>query len=187
MKTKVRLTRRSLLKKLAGAAAASVAAPYIVPASALGAGGQLPPSERITLGIIGTGGRAGAFLGKTPILAVCDVDRTRREKARDRIASRNPGVKAYGDFREVLARDDIDAVVVTTPDHWHCQVAAMAARAGKDVYCEKPLSCNVAESRALVKVIRRQGTVLQVGSQQRSGGHFRFACELVRNGYIGQV
>ena len=178
------LTRRELLRR-ATAGAAAVAVPYVLTSDALGAEGKLPASERITLGVIGTGGRAGGFLGKEPILAICDVDAQRREKAKARV--RTKGCTATGDFREILARPDIDAVVITAPDHWHCQISAMAARAGKDVYCEKPLTSHISEGRALAEVIDRYGTVFQTGSQQRSDGKFRLACELVRNGRIGEL
>ncbi len=178
------LTRRQLLRR-AAAGTAAVATPYILTSGALGGEDQLPASERITLGVIGTGGRAGAFLGKEPILAICDVDAERRKKAKARV--RTDGCAVCSDFREILAREDIDAVVITAPDHWHCQMSAMAAKAGKDVYCEKPLTSYISEGRALAEVVRRYGTVFQTGSQQRSDGKFRLACELVRNGRIGEV
>ncbi len=184
-----KLTRRAFFRKAALGSAAAVAAPYVLTGSALGAPGVEPASDRVTLAIIGTGGRGGNFYRYGPILAVCDVDRTRRQKAIERIGGLTgaTGIKDYNDFREVLARPDIDAVVITAPDHWHCQMSAMAAMAGKDVYCEKPLSAYIRESRNLSDLIAREGTVFQTGSQQRSDEKFRFACELVRNGYIGEV
>jgi predicted dehydrogenase len=186
MKKRNAMTRRELLRR-AAAGAAAVAAPYVLTSHALGAPGTPPASDRVTLAVIGTGGRAGAFLSQSPILAVCDVDGARVQAAKQRVGGDDPGVKAYSDFREVLARGDIDAVVITAPDHWHCQMSAMAAKAGKDVYCEKPLSSYIAESRVLAGVLARSGTVFQTGSQQRSSGEFRLACELVRNGYIGEL
>jgi predicted dehydrogenase len=181
------MTRRELLRRTAAGMAAGVAAPYVLTSSALGGAGKLPASERVMLGVIGTGGRASAFLGNQNILAVCDVDAETRDNALVQVLVKNPSAKSYNDFREVLARPDIDAVVIVTPDHWHCQISAMAALAGKDVYCEKPLSAYVAEGRALADLIKRRSTIFQTGSQQRSDGLFRHACELVRNGRIGKL
>jgi len=186
---------------LAGVAAAA-AAPYIVPASALGADGRPAPSERITVGSIGMGGRGNdhfnAFLsrGETQVLAVCDPFETKREAARKKAEDRYAGAAdkatykgclATSDFREIVGRSDIDAVVVASPENWHALQAAGAAKGGKDVYCEKALSLTVPEGRALVETVRRHGRVLQVGTQQRSDRKFRFACELARNGYLGKV
>ncbi len=102
-------------------------------------------------------------------------------------ASRTKAAQAYGNFRELIAREDIDAVVIATPDHWHAIMVIEAAQAGKDIYCEKPLSQTIAEARAMVNAVRRYGRVFQTGSMQRSDNRFRFACELVRNGYIGEI
>jgi predicted dehydrogenase len=170
-----RITRRSFLTS---AAAAGVAAPWFVRSSAFGA------NDRITTGIIGLGGPAGGGAGGTQLLAVCDVrdDKLGRHRGRG-------GVKIYRDFRDLLARDDIDAVLIGTPDHWHAIPAILAARAGKDIYCEKPMSLTIREAREMVKAVRRYDVVFQTGSQQRSeyGGKFRFACEMVRSGRIGQL
>ena len=119
------------------------------------------------------------------VIAVCDVDSTHREQAR-----RQAGISeasSYKDFRQVLARDDIDAVVVSTPDHWHIPISIAAVKVGKDVYCEKPLTLTIAEGRLLADTVKRYGSVFQTGSQQRSNTKFRFGCELVRNGRIGRV
>ena len=142
-------------------------------------------------------GHVGALLGRDEVelVAVCDVDTTRREAAKKRVdeayskktgETRN-GCAAYNDFRELLARKDIDAVVIATPDHWHAFVAIAAVKAGKDVYCEKPLTYNVREAVELVKAVRKANRVFQAGSQQRSSKEFRVACELVRNGVLGRV
>jgi len=141
-------------------------------------------NDRITTGIIGLGGPAGGGAGGTQLLAVCDV---REDKLRG--YRRRKDVAIYGDFRELLARDDIDAVLIGTPDHWHALPAIAAAKAGKDIYCEKPMSLTIREARAMVNAVRRYGRVFQTGSQQRSecGGRFRFACEMVRSGRIGQL
>ena len=155
-----------------------MAAPLFVRSSAFGA------NDRITTGIIGLGGPAGGGAGGTQLLAVCDV----RDDKLARHAL-NLGVAKYRDFRELLARDDIDAVLIGTPDHWHAIPAIAAAKAGKDIYCEKPMSLTIREARAMVNAVRRYGVVFQTGSQQRSeyGGKFRFACEMVRSGRIGDL
>jgi len=186
------ITRRQFLKSALGAA---VAAPYIIPASALGKNGFTAPSDRITIGCIGVGGMGtsnmNGFLGKpeAQILAVCDVDTAHRNRARDTVNERygNKDCATYNDFREVLARNDIDAISLATPDHWHGIIAVAAARAGKDIYGEKPLAYTISEGRAVVDAVQRHGVVWQTGSWQRSQQHFRFGCELVRNGRIGKV
>lgn len=182
-------TRRSFLRGAAIGATAAAAAPYFLTSSALGAPGVPAASDRVTLAIIGTGGRGGNFYRYSPILAVCDVDKERRLGAAKRIEGITgmAGIRDYNDFREVLTRTDIDAVVIAAPDHWHCQMSALAAAAGKDVYCEKPVSAYVKEGRALCDAIRRHNAIFQTGSQQRSDELFRHACELVINGYIGQI
>ncbi len=205
-------TRRDFLKRT-GAAAAALAAPMLVPASALGRGGPVAPSERIAMGFIGLGGQgSGHLLGgawtyvpggyvardDVQVLAVCDVRRERRESARQRCnqmyarktgQAGYDGVRAYNDFREVLARADIDAVLIAVPYHWAAPLAIMAMRAGKDVYCEKPVAITVREGRSVIETSKRFGRIYQAGMQQRSeyGGRFRLACELVRNGRIGQL
>ena len=195
------LEKLSRRRFLAGVAAA-MAAPYIVPASALGADGRPAPSGRIAVGCIGMGGRGGdhlgAFLsrGETQVVAVCDPYQGKREAARkraeDRYAAGVPagsykGCLATSDFREIVSRPDIDAVVIASPENWHALHAAGAVKGGKDVYCEKALTLTVAEGRALVDAVRRHGRVFQVGTQQRSDRRFRQACELARNGYLGKV
>jgi predicted dehydrogenase len=153
-------------------------------------------NDRIAFGCIGPGGTKGGYrqgLGDTraargqmgtQIVAVCDVDKQHREEAA-RIFG--PDCAQYADFRELLARKDLDAVVIGTPDHWHTLIAIAAMRAGKDVYCEKPLTLTIAEGKALVKAQQETGRILQVGSQQRSDQRFRMACELVRNGRLGKL
>jgi predicted dehydrogenase len=196
--SKTAVSRRRFL-----ATAAALAAPALAPASALGLGGAAPPSERIGLGFIGVGGRGmshvGSLLrnGQTQILGVCDPYLEKREAARKQVESHYGRTRAAGgdyrgcasssDFRDLLARDDIDAVVIASPENWHALHMALAARAGKDVYGEKALSLTVAESRAVCDTVRRYGRVFQTGTQQRSDRKFRFACELARNGYLGKV
>ncbi|MHC4474602.1 MAG: Gfo/Idh/MocA family protein [Planctomycetota bacterium] len=181
------LSRRRFLKQVAAAAAL----PYFVPASTLGKAGAVAPSNRIMMGFIGTGGRGRfnmrAFRAEADVqvVAVCDVDARHREKAR--IQAGLSAGSAYNDFRRVLARNDIDVVVISTPDHWHVPIAVAAARAGKDIYCEKPLTLTIAEGRTLCEQVRRHNRVFQVGSQQRSESGFHLACELVRSGKIGTL
>ncbi|NUQ64237.1 MAG: Gfo/Idh/MocA family oxidoreductase [Pirellulales bacterium] len=186
------LTRRRFLKSVGGVA---FAAPFLVASSSRGAA-ESSPNERITLGFIGVGKQSYYHLSAmsarpdVQVLAICDVQETKRQAARqlvqERYGSAYP-LGVYNDFRELLARDDIDAVVIGTPDHWHAIPAIEAAKAGKDIYCEKPLSLTVKEARAMVNAARRYGRVFQTGSQQRSDREFRFACEMVRSGRIGQL
>lgn len=188
-------TRRNFLKS----SALIASAPLILPSRVWSQ--ESAPSTRLTLGCIGMGkmmsGHVGNFLGRddVQIVAICDVDTTRREAAQKRIdtkyaekaAAGYKSVSTYNDFREVLARKDIDAVVIATPDHWHAYIAIAAVKAGKDVYCEKPLTYNIHEAVELVKAVRKTDRVFQVGSQQRSSKEFRVAAELVRNGVLGRV
>jgi predicted dehydrogenase len=191
------LTRRQLLK---GAAAAALVGPYMIPSSALGAGDRPAPSNRIGAAIVGTGGQGGGHVGglcgqpDVQVLAVCDVDRGHRERNKKVVEDRYSretggtyaGCAAYGDFREVMARSDVDAVLIATPEHWHALCAIAAAKAGKDIYCEKPMAGTIAEGRAAADAVRRYGRVFQTGSQERSG-QARVACELVRNGRLGKL
>ena len=182
-------SRRSFL---AGAAAA-VAVPNIIPASALGKDGAAAPGDRIGMGFIGVGGRGSGhvrgFLGMkdVQVLAVCDPYKSKCNKSKAQVDRRYKGCGTYQDFRRLLARPDIDAVVIASPENWHALHSIHAVRAGKDVFVEKALSLTVAEGRALCKAVRRYGRVLQVGTQQRSDGRFRLACELARNGYLGKL
>ena len=188
-------SRRQFVK----VAAASVVAPFILPSRVWSA--ETAPSERLTLGFIGVGkmnsGHIGNFLGRkeVQIVAVCDVDTNRRENAKKTVEERYgkdkdagfKGCEAYADFRKLLERKDIDAVVIATPDHWHAFIAIAALNAGKDVYCEKPLTHNIHEALTLIDSVRSNKRILQTGSQQRSSKEFRVAAELVRNGIIGKI
>jgi len=161
---------------------------------------RIGPNDKIRMGLIGAGGSKGGFRQGTgdmrgisrqagvEVVAVCDVDLTHLEEASQNFKSADgkPAAK-YVDFRYLLDRPDIDGVVIGTPDHWHSIIAAHAMKAGKDIYCEKPMTLVINEGKELVKIARKEGTVFQVGSQQRSEGPFRLACELVRNGRIGKV
>ena len=198
---KPKRTRRQFLKAAATAAASAWAAPRVIASSALGDATTDGAGERVALGCIGVGGRGGLNMRTLmahggQVLAVCDVNRAAREAARNEAeahyASKTrsgtyKGCAAYNDFREVLARDDVDAVMIATPDHWHVPIALAAVEAGKDVYVEKPLGMTVAECQALRAAVRRRGVVFQHGTEQRARSFVRFACELVRNGRIGEV
>jgi hypothetical protein len=192
-------SRRQFLKKMAGIAA--ISAPVIIPSSAFGRS-LTPPSERIALGHIGVGGRGSGVMrsflqvdGQQSV-AVCDPFQEKREQRAadidtfyaDKFSAANyKACAAYNDFRELLARDDIDAVVVATPDHWHVPIAIEAVKSGKDVYVEKPLGVSIHENQAIRHAVQKTGKIFQYGTQQRSAQQFRFAAELVRNGYIGNL
>ena len=184
-------TRRTFLKCAAGA----VAAPMIVSASALGRTATAP-SNRVNVGLIGAGGRGKAHASMWPhfseemhLAAVADMNRNHRSDARKLITDLfgNDDRDYYDDYREILTRDDIDAVVIAIPDHWHALTAIAAARAGKNVYLEKPFSFSIAEGRAIVNEIKKSGVVFQHGTQQRSAEEYRIACQLALNGYLGEL
>ncbi len=183
-----KISRRQVLKTALTGVAAGVTG-RILPASALR---RVSANERIGLGIIGVGGLGvgGHHLGRVlrmpdfELLAVCDVDRARVDKA---VAKSDGKAQGYKDYRKLLERKDIDAVIIATPDHWHALTAQHACMAGKDVYCEKPLSLTVAEGRAMSDTARRYDRVFQTGTQQRSDYRFRWACELVQNGKLGKI
>ncbi len=193
-------SRRSFLAQAAGA----IAAPTVITTTALGSQGKAAASERITLGFIGMGtqnrGHLSRYLNRpdAQVLAVCDVDTTRRNSAKEMVDKKyaentkggeSKGCSEYNDFRELLSRKDIDAVVIATPDHWHAIPVLEACKAGKDIYCEKPLTLTIHEAKVLIDAARKHKIVFQTGSQQRSEfqGRFREACEYVRSGRIGRV
>jgi len=196
-----RMNRRKFLER-AAAAGLVPAAPAFIPASARGANASTPPSERITAGLIGRGAMGRGHLNwllrnlDVQVLAVCDVDRDRREEAKravetryaaDRSGGAYRGCAAYNDYRDLLARPDIDAVVIATPDHWHALQAIDAARAGKDVYCEKPITVTIAEGRRLVEAVRRYARVFQTGTQRRSNPILQKVCRFIREGHLGRI
>lgn len=186
--------RRTFLKTAAGACAAA-AFPTIIPASALGLGNRAAPSERIVLGGIGIGGRgSGVLAGMLPepdvqFVAVADVQKARRDAAKAMADARNGNTDCatYADFRELLARQDIDAVLIATGDRWHTIASIHAAAAGKDIYCEKPVSVTIAEARAMQSAIRRSGVIFQGGMQRRNVGNFVFAANLALSGKLGRI
>jgi len=187
--------RRAFLKRASAVAGAVAGFPYIVPSSVLGAAGHVAPSDRIAVGCIGVGPQGSGLLRGTlghqsaQVVAVCDVNALRREAARNAVDAhyKSTGCAAYNDFRELLARNDIDAVVIASPDHWHVLHAIAAAKAGKDMYVEKPLTLSLAQGQALRDAVHRYARVYQYGTQQRSSHEFRFACELVHNRRIGDL
>lgn len=196
------ITRRQLLKKATAAAVGTIGFPYIIRSSALGKAGTVAPSNRITMGCIGVGhhggwgkregvGNMGIFVRHTDVqmVAVCDVKQPRLDYAQQKVDNYYGGkvCAAYTDFRQLLARDDIDAVCIASPDHWHVLQALAAARAGKDMYVEKALAQCMNQRKVLRETIQRHNTVFQFGTQQRSGRSFRFGCELVLNGRIGKL
>lgn len=194
------LNRRAFLQHTAGGVAAALAFPSLVPAHVLGANA---PSKRVAVGHIGVGGQGSGLMDgflKLPqgqSVAVCDPIQERREAAAKTVETHYAsaagrasykGCQAYRDFRELLARPDIDAVVIASPDHWHVPLGIAAVRAGKDVYVEKPLGVCMEQDKAMRAAVRLHGAVFQYGTQQRSfSQHCGFACELVRNGYIGEL
>ncbi len=174
---------------------AALAIPTIIPSSALGLGQKASPSERVTLGVVGWGmqgpGNTGEFLKvkDCQVVAACDLDKNHLQSALDRINGHynNKDCKSYHDYRELMARPDIDAVMLAVPDHWHALVATEAAKNKKDIYGEKPLARTIAEQQAIVKAVQTNERIWQTGSWQRSQGPFRKAAEIVRNGLIGKV
>lgn len=182
-------TRRNFLKSTVTATAAAIAFPTIIPQRAFGA------NERIQMGLIGSGGR-GCWLAQhfsnleeATVTAVCDVDTRRRGKGVELINNihENKECKSYSDFRELLQNRELDAVIVATPDHWHSLVGIAAAKAGKHIYCEKPLCNSIGESKALRDAVVASGVKLQTGSHERSRDQARYCVELIRNGYIGNL
>ncbi|MBI3681671.1 MAG: Gfo/Idh/MocA family oxidoreductase [Acidobacteria bacterium] len=188
------VSRRQLLTTAATAGAA-VAAPLIIPASALGRGGAAPPSDRVTLAGLGIGNRGArdldSFLAQPDVqfLAICDVRNERREAIKS-VADKKYGNRdcvMLSDQHELWARKDIDAVLIATGDRWHAPLSILTARSGKDVYCEKPCSMTIAESRALADTFQQLGRIYQAGTQRRNGANFVRAVELARSGKLGRL
>lgn len=193
METRPSLSRRSFLKRSA-ATGASLAAPLVLPGHVLG-WGAAAPSQRITMGVIGYGGRCGAILphflmfDDVQCVAVSDCRSERLAAAKKVVDTKNGNqdCAAYPDFRELLGRRDIDAVLIATGDRWHTPLSILAAKSGKDIYCEKPVSLAIGESRAMADTMARYGTVYQAGHQRRSVASYRFQIEAARKGMIGKV
>jgi len=189
------VSRRGFLRTAAGVSVGAGGFPYIISSAALGAGGTVAASERITLGCVGVGsqgtGNMNGFLNKKEarVVAVCDVDKRHCDRAKGLVDKKygNADCATYADFRELIARSDIDAISLATPDHWHAIPVVTAARAGKDVYGEKPLARTIHEAKVMRDTVNRYGRIWQTGSWQRSVANFHHGCELVRNGRIGKV
>jgi len=188
------MDRRNFVKKTAVTAAAVT----VIPRHVMGGKGFIAPNDRINLGYIGTGKQSYSLLEslgqckETIVLAASDVYGLKLERFIEEAEKNNSkkvqaNVDGYNYYRELLKRKDIDAVVIASPDHWHAQMVVDATKAGKDIYCEKPLALTIAEGRAMVNAVRKYERVLQTGNMQRSWRDFRHACELVYNGYIGEI
>ncbi|NQT36860.1 MAG: Gfo/Idh/MocA family oxidoreductase [Planctomycetes bacterium] len=185
------LTRRAFVR----GAGAALAVPYVITSAALGNQDKPAASERVTMGIIGCGGRGShdmaSFMSNADVqmVASCDVVKLKRDAAKAKIDRQYGGgvCKTYRDLRELLARDDIDAVLIATGDNWHSTAAILAAKAGKDMYCEKPMSVAVTEGRALCDTMDRYGTIFQCGTQRRSVPRFAYAVELAQSGKLGEL
>ncbi len=186
-------TRRRFLRHVV-ASAGAVGIPLPIVSSAWG-GGLSAPNNKITIGCIGVGGMGTGnmriFLGlpECRVVAVCDAYQGRRQGAKDSVDAHyeDKGCKTYGDFRELIARKDIDAVMIAAQDHWHALIATAAAKAGKDMYCEKPLGVSFEEGQCIRNTVRSTKRVFQTGTWQRSERKFQLACQLARNGYLGKI
>jgi len=186
-----KISRRRFL----AATGTALSLPTFIPASALGRNGSTPPSQRIAMGMVGCGNMGSvntqSFLAlkDCQVVATCDVDKRHLQRLTGVINKKNDNqdCKPYGDYRELMARTDIDAVMLAVPDHWHALVAVEAARHKKDIYGEKPLARTIAEQQAIVKAVQENQRIWQTGSWQRSLANFRKAAEIVRNGMIGKV
>lgn len=189
------MNRRNFIGKTAAGAAAVT----VIPRHVLGGNGFISANDKTNIGFIGAGKQSYTLLDgigsckETVVVAACDVYGKKLDKFVDSAIENNKkknietSIKKYHYYRELLQRDDIDAVVIVTPDHWHAQMVVDAAKAGKDIYCEKPMALTVAEGRAMVNATRKYDRVFQTGNMQRSWRDFRHAVELVRNGYIGDI
>ena len=195
MRKKRDINRRQFLKSATGVTAGAIVFPYVVSSSALGKAGSVAASNRIVMGAIGVGsmgtGDMRDFMRKNEVqmVAVCDVDKSHRDKAKKLVDEKygNSDCGTYLDFRELIGRGDLDAVMLALPDQWHSIPAVAAARAGLDIHAQKPLARTIREGRAICDAVQHYGRVWQTGSQQRSERNFHRACELVRNGRIGKV
>ncbi len=191
---KTTFPRRRFLRTAAEASAVLMV-PQLIPGAALGRDGAVAPSERIVMGGLGLGGRGRGDLGSlmqnpdVQFVAICDCQKERRELVKKMVDEHygNTDCALYRDMHEILARDDIDAMLIATGDRWHTMASITAAKAGKDVYCEKPCSMTISESRALADIYRKYGRIYQAGTQRRSIGNFLFAAELAHTGKLGKL
>ncbi len=196
------MKRKMLRRRFLSTAGAALATPMLVSANALGLEGGVSANDRIIVGAIGCGVRGSSAIDRAlrasecQVVAVCDVRRPRLLRAQEKCnghygrgdaKASYKGCKAYHEYRELLAREDIDAVLLTPPDHWHGVIYSDSIRAGKDMYAEKPITRTIAEGKALRKLVKQYGTIFQTGTHSRSHAWIRHACELVRNGYLGKI
>jgi len=189
------INRRSFFGKMAGAAGAAIALPYIIPGTALGKDGATAASDRIVMGVIGSGsmgtGDMHEFMGKKEVqmVAACDVDKSHRDAAKTAMDAKygNTDARAYGDFREFLVKEKVDAVILALPDQWHGIIAVACANAKLDIFGQKPLARTIWEGKHIIDAVEKNNVIWQTGSWQRSEAHFHRACELVINGRIGKV
>ncbi len=192
---KTKHNRRDFIKKTSGAIAGLAAFPFIIPSSIIGKNKIIAPSDKIKVGCIGIGwqgtGNMEAFLREhdSVVIGVCDIDKNHLANAKSIVDTYygNNDCKTYNNYKELLERKDIDVISLALPDHWHGIISIAAAKAGKDIFGEKPLSHNLMEGREICNAVKRYGRIWQTGSWQRSRGNFRFGSELVRNGRIGKV
>lgn len=181
------VTRRQFLRNTS-ATAAALSLPYLIPSGVLAFQGSIGANDRIGMAGIGVGRQGGADVraahrkAEVRMVAVADVNAPRAEQL-----AKSLGAVAYQDYRKLLERKDVDAIITATPDHWRALVSIHAAQAGKDIYAEKPMTLTIREGRLMVQAVRKYGRVLQTGSQQRSQPENRFGCELIRNGRIGKI
>ena len=189
MSEKHKVSRREFISTAAKTSAIAVAVPTLAPRSALAAPGKPGANDRIQLGLIGAGGMGSANLSncaKYPdvvVTGICDVWKSRR----DAVAATYKGAKKYHDYREMLQQKDVDAVIIATPQHWHCLNAVDAAEAGKDIYLQKPMTLNVAESLAVKRAVEKQNCICQIGTQIHAGENYRRVVEIVQSGNLGKI
>lgn len=193
MKENPNNTRRNFLKSSAAFGASLFAAPMVLRAETLGLNGRIGPNSRINLGLIGFGLQMRGHIGiigdeRVQPLYVCDVDQKALNKGKNQVVQRGYNdVVATEHYEDIIGDSEVDAVLIVTPDHWHAAISLAAMRTGKDVYVEKPMTLTIEEGKAMVEAEKRFGSIVQVGSQQRSESAFRKAAEIVRNGWIGKI
>jgi predicted dehydrogenase len=189
-------SRREFVKRSVALVAGSIVLPQIIPSTALGMGGKLPPSDRIVFGLIGTGSQGMSDLrdfyrldNQVQFVALCDVDANRLAAAKETVdtANKSKGCRTHEDFRELLEKETLDAMLIAIPDHWHGIIYSSVANKKINVYGEKPVCRTIKDGQTIVKAVKNNGIVWQTGSWQRSQAHFHRACELVRNGRVGKI
>jgi predicted dehydrogenase len=189
-------SRRDFVKRSATAVVGAFVLPHIIPSSALGMGGRLAPSDRIVFGLIGTGSQGMSDLrdfyrldNQVQFVALCDVDSKRLAAAKETVdkANKNKDCRTYGDYREILEKEKLDAMLIAIPDHWHGIIYSSAAKKKINVYGEKPICRTIKDGQTIVSAVKNNGIIWQTGSWQRSQAHFHRSCELVRNGRVGKI